>query len=158
MCVGTKFPGKSCRFFFFLTLCFCTLLSVVCQKWNTSATWESPTEVDYAITVFTSTFFLSLFRVLLCVKFSTSSSRSFFSLRGSKIERVWETGKHEKSPAGKYSKPGPRVLSLIKITVRLERCIFHVQGTSVLSLALQMVVRLTFEGIQPAAFLPCGSP
>lgn len=153
MCVGTKFPGKSCPFF--LKLCFCTILSVVCQKWNTSARWESPTEVDYAITVSTSTFFLSLFRVLLCVKISTSSSRYFFSFRGSKIEWVWETGK--KSPVGKCSKPGPQVLSLIKITVRLKRCIFHVQATSVLSPALQMVIRLPSEGIQPAALLPCRS-
>lgn len=157
MCVGTKFPGKSCPFFFFFfKLCFCTILSVVCQKWNTSARWESLTEVDYAITVSTSTFFLSLFRVLLCVKFSTSSSRYFFTFRGSKIEWVWETGK-QKSPVGKCSKPVPQVLSLIKITVTLKRCIFHVQATSVLSPALQMVIRLPSEGIQPAALLPCRS-
>lgn len=47
--------------FFFFNLCLCTILSIVCQKWNASARRESPTEADYAITVFTSTSFLSLF-------------------------------------------------------------------------------------------------
>lgn len=93
---------------FFFNPCLCTILSIVCQKWNASARRESPSEGDYAITVFTSTSLLSLFWVLLCVKFSTSSSRSFFSLRGSKIEWVWETDKQEASSAGKCCKPGPR--------------------------------------------------
>lgn len=150
--------GKLVFFFFFLNPCLYTTLSVVYQKWNASARWDSLTEVDYAIAVFTSTFFLSLFRVLLCVKFSTSSSRSFFSLRGSKIEWVWQTGKQEESLLCKCSKPGPQVQSIAKISVAQKRCIFHIWDTSVLSLALWMVIRLPSEGIQQAAFLLCGSP
>lgn len=144
MYIGTKFPGKSCHPFF-KKICFCTVLSVVCQKWNTSARWESPVGADYATTVFINTFFLSLFRVLLCAKFSTSLSRSFFSLKGPKIEWVWETDKQEGDPVHKF----------IKVTTSLNRSIFHVQNTSMLSPTLQLVITLPFEGMQPAGLLLC---
>lgn len=137
----------------FFNPCLCTILSIVCQKWNASARRESSTEGDYAITVFTSTSFLSLFWVLLCVKLPTSSSRSFFSLRGSKIEWVWETDKQEESSTGKCCKPGPQGAQPYQDYHKTEKLCF-----SCPRLRCAEPCRWSFDWhLLPAALLACGS-